>query len=88
MTAPNERGNKMPESYTIEWSATPSRRGFYVVTDDEGDRVGMCDAKESIIASTDSHGVVAYVISTLGMDEPEWVEHDGEYIHFGYGKPE
>lgn len=76
----------MPESHRIEWYMSPSRREFYLVQDADGDRIGICDAFGLINASTDSGKVVSHVIQTMGFDDPDWIDHDGEYIHFGYGE--
>lgn len=76
----------MPEDYRIEWFMSPSGREFYRVYDHEDDPIGICDSIGIIKADTDSGKVVSHVIQTMGIDEPNWIDHDGEYIHFGYGE--
>lgn len=78
-------------AYTITQGDTwegDERRWTHFVHDEHGARISQYhDERDISKASTDSHDVVSTACSELGLPFPDWVDHDGGYIHFGYGTP-
>ena len=80
-------------SYTITqgetWDGDDERRWTHFVRTDSGElAVKYFDDRDIAHSSTDSHSVVSTACDKLGLPGPDWVDHDGEHIHFGYGKPD
>lgn len=69
-------------THWVEWEEFRGA-GRLVVRHESGGFVGEVPSAEPITSRTDSWEVANRVAAALGMDAPEWVEHDGAVIHFG-----
>lgn len=56
---------------------------MHYVTDADGDTKRYADDR-TIDAACDSHPIAYRAAMELGLPEPDWIDHDGEFIHFGY----
>lgn len=72
------------ETYTITSGKSPDngRLMHYIRT--SGVPVTAYRDDRPINAASDSHDIVLTACDKLDSPEPDFVEHDGEYIHFGY----
>lgn len=69
-------------AYSVQWIETKGK-GELIVRHSVGEIVGRVAHEEPISASTNSWAVASKVATELGMTGPAWVDHDGEFIHFG-----
>ncbi len=60
---------------------------MHYVRDADGDTIRYHDER-LINATCDSHAIAERAAVELDLPKPDWIDHDGEYIHFGYNEPE
>lgn len=60
---------------------------FHVVRDDNDVVVQYADDR-TIDSGSDSWEIAIRAASEAGLPGPDWVDHDGEFIHFGHRNDE
>lgn len=75
-------------SYTVTTGEDRKTGIWYAsVRDDDGEQVARLPLDIAIDDRTDPDPVVNAAVMVLGLLEPDWIEHDKEFVYFGYGKP-
>ena len=71
-------------SYLIEDDEDRSGRWTHFVTSTSGYAAAKYHDERTISASQDPWAIARTAADHLGLPEPDFVDHDGDYIHFGY----